>query len=112
VIDLCFHDVGDLAVALWTAPDLAFRPERILPQFLDRWIVVRDLVGKRQIGGVEDARLAAEELEQARGLLDEEPRVGALAEAAAKEQDARCRIERPRSSAGWARRYSGLSAGK
>src|SRR3546814_3333315 len=56
-------------------------------------IVVLDLIGHGQIGGIEDPRLAAEELEQARGLFNHEPRIGAFAHGAIEQQDARRRIE-------------------
>src|SRR3546814_6733048 len=65
MVDLRLHDAGDLAVALGAAPDVTFGPERMLPQFLDRrMIVIGDEVGKRKVGRVEDARFAAEKLEQ------------------------------------------------
>src|SRR3546814_4339135 len=81
MVHLRLHDPGDLSVPLGAAPDLAFRPERMLAQFFDRrMIVVGDQVGKRKVGRIEDARFAAEQLEQARGLLDDEPRIRALAQ--------------------------------
>src|SRR3546814_11675919 len=73
VIDLRFQDPGDLAVPFRAAPDLALGPERMRPQFVNRrMIVILDLIGHRQIGGIENPRFAAEELEQ----RSEERRVG------------------------------------
>ena len=46
-------------------------------------------VGQRQITRVEDARLGAEGLEQARGLLSEEAAEGALSQRAIEQKDAR-----------------------
>lgn len=64
-------------------------------KFLDGgMIVIRDLVGERQVGGIEDSRLAAEQPEQPGRLLDDEPRLRAFAQAAIKQQDARRRIDR------------------
>src|SRR3546814_8164353 len=101
MVDLRLHDPGDLAVTLGAAPDLAFGPERMLTQFLDRgMIVVGDLVGQGKVGGVEDARLASEELEETRGFLDDEPRKRALTQAAVKQQDAGGGIERAKAEAG------------
>src|SRR3546814_7551976 len=66
----------------------------MLAQFVNRrMIVVLDLIGHGQIGGIEDPRLAAEELEQARGLFNHEPRIGSFAQGAIEQQDARRRIE-------------------
>src|SRR3546814_9600544 len=49
MIDLRFHDPGNLAVPLGAAPDLAFRPERMLAQFFDRrMIVVGDQVRRSE----------------------------------------------------------------
>src|SRR3546814_13562145 len=71
MVDLRLHDAGDLAMTLGAAPDLAFGPERMLAQFFDRrMIVIGDQVGEREVRRIEDARLAAEQLEQACGLLD------------------------------------------
>ena len=45
----------------------------MLAQFLDRrMIVIGHLIGQRQVGGIENACLAPEELEQARSLFDDE----------------------------------------
>src|SRR3546814_8252459 len=75
-------------MAFGTAPDLAFGPDGMLPQLPDRrMIVVGDLVGQGKVGGVEDARLAAEELEQACRLLDDEPRIGAFAQRAIRSEE-------------------------
>uniref|UniRef100_A0A0N4Z5F7 Rubredoxin_C domain-containing protein n=1 Tax=Parastrongyloides trichosuri TaxID=131310 RepID=A0A0N4Z5F7_PARTI len=64
----------NLAVALGAAPDHAFRPQGVFAQFVDGGvIVVVDLVGQRQVGRIEDARLAAHEVQEARGLFDAQP---------------------------------------
>lgn len=48
----------------------------MLAQFLDgRMIVIGDLIGQWEVRRIEDARLAPELLQQARGLLDNQPRV-------------------------------------
>ena len=52
-------------------------------------IVAGDLVGKGQVGGVEDPGFGAEIAQQARGLLDGEPRERAGAQRAVQQQDAR-----------------------
>jgi len=73
----------------------------MLAQFLDgRVVVVGDQIGQRQVRRIEDARLAAEELEQARGLFDDEPRIGAFAQAAVEQQDARRWVERAEAERG------------
>ena len=73
----------------------------MLAQFFDRrMIVVGDQVGKRKVGRIEDARLAAEKLEQTRGFLDHEPRKRAFSQAAVKQEDTRRRIERAKAEAG------------
>ena len=74
MVDLRLHDSGDLAMTLGAAPDMTFGPERMLAKFLDRrMIVIGDQVGEREVRRIEDARLAAEQLEQSRGLFDDEP---------------------------------------
>jgi len=40
MVDLRFHDPGDLSVPLGAAPDVTFGPERMLPQFFDRRMIV------------------------------------------------------------------------
>src|SRR3546814_5765975 len=63
MIDLRLHDAGDLAMAFGTAPDLAFGPDGMLPQLLDRrMIVVGDLVGQGKVGGVERSEEHTSEL--------------------------------------------------
>src|SRR3546814_3136742 len=58
-------------------------------------IVIGDEVGQWQVGRIEDAGLAAEKLEQTRRFLDNEARVGALAQRSVQKKDARRGIERP-----------------
>src|SRR3546814_9091633 len=58
-------------------------------------IVMGDEVGQWQVGRIEDAGLAAEKLEQTRRFLDNEARVGALAQRSVQKKDARRGIERP-----------------
>src|SRR3546814_20886983 len=95
MVDLRLHDAGDLAMTLGAAPDLAFGPERMLAQFFDRrMIVIGDQVGEREVRRIEDARLAAEQLEQACGLLDPEPRKRALAQCSIEQEDTRRRVAR------------------
>ena len=62
----------------------------MLAQFVDGGVVIPpDLIGKRQVGGIEDARLCPEQLEQAGSFLDREARIRALPQRAVKQQDAR-----------------------
>jgi len=56
-------------------------------------IVAGDLIGQRQRGGIEDARFAAEELQQAGRFLDAEAGIGPFPQRAVQQQDARRRIE-------------------
>src|SRR3546814_260783 len=50
MINLCLHDPGDLSVTLGAAPDLSFRPQRMLAQFVNgRMVVARGLVGQWQV---------------------------------------------------------------
>ena len=80
-------------------------PERVLAQLVDRRMVVAgDLVGKRQVRGVEDAHLGAEVAQEPRGLLGGEPRVGALPQRAVEQQDARRVVVRAEAEPGPARR--------
>ena len=73
----------------------------MLAQLMHRVVIVAgDLVGQRQGGGIEDPGLGAEELEQARGFLDAEPRKGPLAQRSVEQQYARRRIARPQAQ-GW-----------
>lgn len=73
----------------------------MLAQFFDgRMVVVGDQVWQRQVRRIEDTRFAAEKLEQARGLLDDEPRIGAFAQGSVKEQDARSGIKRAEAETG------------
>ena len=66
----------------------------MLAQFVNRrMIIVLDLIGHRKICGIEYPRLAAEELEQARGLFNHEPGIGSFTQGAVKQQNARRRIE-------------------
>src|SRR3546814_14780334 len=58
------------------------------------------MVGQRQVGWIEDARLCTEELEQPRGFLDRGAREGPFAERAVEQQDARRRITRAKSEGG------------
>ena len=105
VVDLRLHQPGDLAVALGAAPDHALGPDRVLAQLVDRRMVVAgDLVGKRQVRGVEDPHLGAEVAQEPRGLLGGEPRVGALPERAVEQQDARRVVVRAEAEAGPAQR--------
>ena len=65
----------------------------MLAQFVDgRMVVTADLVRQRQIGGIEDARLSAKQLEQSRGFLDRETRIRALPQGAVEQQDSRRRL--------------------
>src|SRR3546814_5631096 len=65
----------------------------MLAQFLDGgMIVIGDQLGQREVRRIEDAHLASEQLEQTRGLLDDEPRIGAFAQATVKQKDARRRV--------------------
>ncbi len=60
-------------------PDHAFRPQGVFAQFVDGgMVVVVDLIGQRQIGRIEDARLATHEAQKARGLLDAQARKGPI----------------------------------
>ena len=73
MIDLRFHHAGDLPVAFGTAPDLTFRPERVLAQFPNRRVVVAfDLVRKGEGGWIKDADLGSEQSQKARSFLDGE----------------------------------------
>src|SRR3546814_4954408 len=63
-------------------------------------IVILDLIGHRQIGGIENPRFAAEELEQTRRLFHHKPRIGPFAQGSVEQQDARRRIEIPQAQ-GW-----------
>ncbi|MNC55267.1 hypothetical protein D3C75_1047880 [compost metagenome] len=69
-------------------PDLAFRPLHQLTQFLDLGVGDGRIVGQRQTGGIEDARLGAEVLQQARGFFDQQAAERALAGRAVQQQDA------------------------
>src|SRR3546814_9477865 len=63
-------------------------------------IVSLDLIGHRQIGGIENPRFAAEELEQTRRLFHHKPRIGPFAQGSVEQQDARRRSEIPQAQ-GW-----------
>lgn len=56
MIYLGLHDASDLVVPLGSASDHALRAKRMLPQLVDSGgVIARDLIGKRQIGRIEDA---------------------------------------------------------
>src|SRR3546814_11251668 len=94
MVDLRLHDAGDLAMTLGAAPDLAFGPERMLAQFFDRrMIVIGDQVGEREVRRIEAARLAAEQLEPACGLLDHEHRNRATPQCSINQETTRHRLE-------------------
>ncbi|MNL57798.1 hypothetical protein D3C87_1813870 [compost metagenome] len=59
-----------------------------------RVIVVVDLIGQRQVGRIEDARLATHEAQKACGLFDAKAGVGPIPQRAVEQQDARRMIVR------------------
>lgn len=63
-------------------------------------VVAGMLVGQRQGRWIEDARLAAEEPEQARRFLDTQPGEGPFAQRTIEQKDTRRGIERASPSAG------------
>lgn len=66
-----FNRPGDGAVALGAAPDLAFRPQGLVAQLTcGRVVIALDLIGKRQLDRIEDACLAAEQVQQPRELFN------------------------------------------
>src|SRR5205809_2200529 len=89
MIDLRFHQTSDLAVAFGAAPYMAFRPYRQVAQLVDRGMIVAgDLVGQREIGRIEYARLGAKEPQQTRSFFGGQPGKGSVAERAIEQQDA------------------------
>src|SRR3546814_11795754 len=95
MVDLRFHDAGDLAVPFGTAPDHALGPERMLAKLMHRRvIIVLDLVGEREIGRIEDPHFGAEEDEQPGRFLDRETTERPLAQRAVEAEDARFQIGR------------------
>src|SRR3546814_18584882 len=68
--DVCSSDL---------APHMALGPHGQLEQLMDGgMIVTADLIGQRQVEGIENAGFGTEELQQARGFLDAQARIGAL----------------------------------
>ena len=94
-VDLAFMMPRHGAVALRADPDLAFGPQRQRAQFRDLGMVGGDAVRQRQAARVEDPGLGAHVPQQARGLLGQEAAVGALAQRAVQQQDARRMRGRP-----------------
>ncbi len=89
-VDLAFQDAGHGAVALGRGPHHAFAPGGELAQLGHFGVGVGRAVGLGQAGGVEDARLGAHGLQQAGGFQREQLAVGALAQRAVQQEDARC----------------------
>ena len=78
-------------MTLGAAPDMTFGPHGKLAQFVNGgMIVARDLIGKGQIGRVEDTGLGTEMAQQARRLLRREAGIGTRTQRAIEEQNARC----------------------
>ncbi|MNY09502.1 hypothetical protein D3C86_1424180 [compost metagenome] len=68
-------------MALGAAPDHAFGPQGMFAQFVDGgMVVVVDLIRQRQVGWIEDTRLAAHEAQKAGGFLDAEAGKGSISQ--------------------------------
>ena len=86
-VDLRLEQGRHRAMPFRRTPDLAFGPLQQFAQLLDFGVGGRSIVGQPQTGRIEDARLCAEMLQQARGFFDQQAAERAFAGRAVQQQD-------------------------